>query len=123
MNTALSRFAAGTGLAACLATSIGCYPAYPPPNANGNAYSQDAKGYEVPYEQAPVPQEAPPARYGVDPGVVVAGAVAWIETVAEAPAASGPIGHRRPEPSTTHVVPGVVIFDSPAAGDSSRSAA
>ena len=45
MNTALSRFAAGTGLAACLATSIGCYPAYPPPNANGYAYSQDAKGY------------------------------------------------------------------------------
>ena len=56
---------------ACVAPSVGCYPAYPPQYAS--AYGQDAKGYSVPYGPAPV---QPQAHYGVDPGVVVAGAAA-----------------------------------------------
>jgi len=76
MKTPLPNLIARAGLAVLLALSIGCYPAYPPGSAYAPAYSQDAKGYEVPYgEPAPAPQ-APPVRYGVDPGVVIAGAAA-----------------------------------------------
>ena len=62
-------------LTACIATLVGCYPAYPPPQANySSAYNQDSKGYSVP--QQPVPQGQPPPRYVVDPGLVVAGVAA-----------------------------------------------
>jgi hypothetical protein len=74
MKVPLQKFVAGTALTGFLALSIGCYPAYPPDSAYAPAYSQDAKGYEVPYGE-PAPQ-APPVRYGVDPGVVIAGAAA-----------------------------------------------
>lgn len=74
MKAPLSRLAAGTGVAACLAASVGCYPAYPPGNPYASGYSQGAKGYEVPYGPAPAQQQ--PAHYGVDPGVVIAGAAA-----------------------------------------------
>ncbi len=58
--------------AACAASSVGCYPSYPPPD-HSSAYRQDSKGYAV--EQAPV---APPQpRYvGVDPGLAIAGVAA-----------------------------------------------
>ena len=61
--------------AACIALSVGCYPAYRPTNYTA-AYNQDSKGGYVP--QAPVPQgQPPPPRYaGVDPGLVVAGVAA-----------------------------------------------
>ena len=76
MKVPFQKLVAGTGLAAFLALSIGCYPAYPPGTAYAPGYSHDSKGYEVPYgEPAPVHQ-APPAHYGVDPGVVIAGAAA-----------------------------------------------
>jgi hypothetical protein len=75
MKVPLQKLVAGTGLASFLALSIGCYPAYPPGTAYAPAYSQDSKGYQVPYGE-PAPQQAPPARYGVDPGVVIAGAAA-----------------------------------------------
>ena len=77
MNAPLAKFVARAGLAVLIGLSIGCYSTYPPGSAYAPAYSQDAKGYEVPYgEHAPVPQEPAPARYGVDPGVVIAGAAA-----------------------------------------------
>ena len=56
-------------LAACIASSVGCYPAY----NYGSAYNQDAKGYSVPQE--PIPQQSP--RYvGVDPALAIAGVAA-----------------------------------------------
>ena len=58
--------------AACIASSVGCYPAYPPPN-NDSAYNQDSKDYIG--EPEPVAPQRPAYR-GVDPGLVVAGAVA-----------------------------------------------
>ena len=58
-------------LIGCIASSVGCYPVYPPPNGYG--YNQDSKGYSVPRE--PVPQ-GPPVRYGVDPGLAIAGVAA-----------------------------------------------
>ena len=70
MKSPLSRLAVAAIVAACVAPIVGCYPAYPPQYTS--AYGQDAKGYSVPYEPAP----AEPARYGVDPGVVIAGAAA-----------------------------------------------
>jgi hypothetical protein len=77
MKAPLRKLVAWVGLAGFIASSIGCYPAYPSGSAYAPGYSQDAKGYDVPYgEPAPVPQEAAPARYGVDPGVVIAGAAA-----------------------------------------------
>jgi hypothetical protein len=77
MKAPLQKLGAGAVLASLLALSIGCYPAYPSGSAYAPGYSQDAKGYDVPYgEPAPVPQEPAPARYGVDPGVVIAGAAA-----------------------------------------------
>ncbi len=70
MKSPLSRLAVAAIVTAGVAPIVGCYPAYPPPYTS--AYGQDAKGYSVPYEPAP-PQ---PERYGVDPGVVIAGAAA-----------------------------------------------
>lgn len=59
-------------LAACIGTSVGCYPAYPPPGPD-TVYQPDSKGYEIP--QDPVPQPGP--RYaGVDPGLAIAGVAA-----------------------------------------------
>jgi hypothetical protein len=77
MKAPLQKLVARVGLAGFIASSIGCYPAYPTGSAYAPGYSQDAKGYDVHYgEPAPVPQEPAPARYGVDPGVVIAGAAA-----------------------------------------------
>lgn len=77
MKAPLPKLGARAGLALGMALSIGCYPTYPPGTAYASAYSSDAKGYEVPYgEPAHVPQPVAPAHYGVDPGVVIAGAAA-----------------------------------------------
>jgi hypothetical protein len=78
MKAPLPKLGARAGLALGMALSIGCYPTYPPGTAAyAPGYSQGAKGYEVPYgEPAPVPQAPAPAHYGVDPGVVIAGAAA-----------------------------------------------
>jgi hypothetical protein len=58
-------------LAACVVSSVGCYPAYPPPNA----YSNSSKGgYAEPAEAGPPPQYPP--RYVVDPGLAIAGVAA-----------------------------------------------
>lgn len=70
------RLVAQASLAGFIALSIGCYPAYPPNSAYSSGYPQDAKGYDVPYESAPAPQQPAPPRYGVDPAVVIAGAAA-----------------------------------------------
>lgn len=58
-------------LAVCIASVVGCYPVYPPPNADF-ASSTDAKGYDIPPE--PMPQR--PRYVGVDPGLVIAGVAA-----------------------------------------------
>lgn len=76
MKAPLHRLAARASLAGFIALGIGCYPAYPPGSGYASGYSQDAKGYEVPYESAPAPQQPAPPRYGVNPGVVIAGAAA-----------------------------------------------
>ena len=85
MKAPLQRLGVRAVAAALIASGIGCYPAYPGGSAYGPGYGygsayaqgQDAKGYEVPYaESAPAPQAPPPPRYGVDPGVVIAGAAA-----------------------------------------------
>jgi hypothetical protein len=55
--------------AACIASSVGCYPAY----NYGAAYNQDSKGYAVPQE--PMPQRQP-GYVGVDPGLAIAGMAA-----------------------------------------------
>jgi|GEM_PF-1820796 len=72
MNAAFQRVASGGLLAALIAASVGCYPAYPP--RNQAAYS-DSKGGMMPqgpdYGGAP-----PPQRYGVDPALAVAGIAA-----------------------------------------------
>src|SRR6478736_728091 len=70
MKTRSSRWTAALLIAGGIASSIGCYPVYPPSGYNGN-YNQDSKGYSVPQEPAPQP-----VRYGVDPGLVVAGVAA-----------------------------------------------
>ena len=74
MKAPLRMFVARACLAGFIALGIGCYPAYPPGSAYASGYPQDAKGYEVPYDSGPPQQQ--PARYGVDPGVVIAGAAA-----------------------------------------------
>ena len=56
-------------MAASIVSIVSCYPVYPP--RGQSAYNTDAKGYDVAPE--PVPQ---PQRYGVDPGLVVAGVAA-----------------------------------------------
>ncbi len=73
MKTHFHRLTVATLLAACIASGVACYPAYPPSNYN-SAYQQDSKGgYDVPQEPGP----APAPRYaGVDPGLVVAGVAA-----------------------------------------------
>ncbi len=82
MKPYLSKLSAATLLAACAATSVGCYPAYPPPyqSAAPPEY-QEFTGGSDPIE--PLPQEPmgpPPAPYGanpgVNPGVAIAGAAA-----------------------------------------------
>jgi len=73
MKIHFPRLTAAT-LAACIASLVGCYPAYPPHAYYNSAYNQDSKGYSVP--QQPVPQGQPPPRYVVDPALVVAGVAA-----------------------------------------------
>jgi len=75
------RLIATTLLAACLVSSVGCYPYtsdyYGPGAPHGRvAYNQnqDAKGYNVAPEPAPPPQQ--PRYAGVDPALVVAGVAA-----------------------------------------------
>ena len=58
-------------LALGIASCVGCYPVYPPGGYN-SAYNQDSKD-SLPQEPA---QQGPPVRYGVDPGLVFAGAAA-----------------------------------------------
>jgi len=58
--------------AGCVASSVGCYPAYPPQN-NDSAYNPDSKGY-IGDPEPVAPQR--PAYRGVDPGLAVAGVVA-----------------------------------------------
>ena len=58
-------------IAASIASMISCYPVYSQRYAS--SYNGDAKGYAVEAEPAPAPQ---PQRYGVDPGLVVAGVAA-----------------------------------------------
>jgi hypothetical protein len=70
MKASFQGVAGGALLAALIASSVSCYPVYPPPNQG--AYS-DAKGYIGP--QGPDPAAAPP-RYAVDPAVAVAGVAA-----------------------------------------------
>ncbi|MES2658075.1 MAG: hypothetical protein V4689_05625 [Verrucomicrobiota bacterium] len=70
MKNHFPRLTAAALSAACIASSVGCYPAYPP-NYN-SAYNQDSKGYSVPQDSAP----RQPVRYGVDPALVVAGVAA-----------------------------------------------
>ncbi|MEO5712486.1 MAG: hypothetical protein ABIT37_03280 [Luteolibacter sp.] len=55
---------------------MGCYPVYPPGGYN-SAYNQDSKDSmaQEPTPQGPAPQ-GPPVRYGVDPGLVIAGVAA-----------------------------------------------
>ncbi len=72
MSSNLRRWIAATLSAAWIAAGVGCYPAYPPPN-NYSAYNPDSKGYID--EPAPVAPPRPAYR-GVDPALVVAGAVA-----------------------------------------------
>lgn len=72
MKTYFTRSTAVILLAACIASGVGCYPAYPP-GSGYSAYNQDSKGYTVPQVPAPPP---PPRYVGVDPGLVVAGAAA-----------------------------------------------
>jgi hypothetical protein len=57
-------------LAAGIAMSVGCYPAYPPA-AYMPPVNEDAKGDFVPPEPAPAPSYT-----GIDPALVVAGAAA-----------------------------------------------
>lgn len=69
MKAQLPQWIPATLAAACLASVVGCYPAYPAPNY---ASYQDSKGYQVPPESAPVQQP----RYVVDPAVAIAGVAA-----------------------------------------------
>lgn len=74
MTRGFSNVTAVTLLAACIATSVGCYPA----SYYGAAYNQDAVGYSAPQEtipEEPIPQQ-PPGYVGVNPGLVVAGVAA-----------------------------------------------
>jgi hypothetical protein len=64
------RLAVAALLAAGIASSVGCYPAYPPAGYE-STYNQDSKDFSVPQESAQGP------RYvGVDPALAVAGAAA-----------------------------------------------
>ena len=72
MKTHSPRLITAALLAACVASSVGCYP-YTSDYYGPAAYHQDAKGYSVPPEPAPPPQ---PHYVGVDPGLVVAGVAA-----------------------------------------------
>lgn len=74
MRIHYQKMTAGALLVACIASSVGCYPAAYPPANDSAAFDQDAKGYSVPPE--PVPQQQPPRYAGIDPGLVVAGVAA-----------------------------------------------
>ena len=69
MSSRSPKLTITTLLAACIATSVGCYPAC----NYQSAYNQDAKGYSVPQE--PIPQQSP-GYLGVDPGLANAGVAA-----------------------------------------------
>lgn len=80
MKTHSPRLITAALVAACLVSSVGCYPYtsdyYGPGAPHGAVASQqnqDAKGYSVAPEPAPPAQSRP---VGVDPGLVVAGVAA-----------------------------------------------
>ena len=70
------RLTVATLLAACIASSVGCYPAYNYSQAynSGPAYNEDSNGYDV--QEESMPQQSRPDYVGVDPGLVVAGVAA-----------------------------------------------
>lgn len=72
MKTYLPRLTVVTLLAACIGSSVGCYPAYQTANYS-SAYNQESKGYSVPQE--PVPQQYS-GYAGVDPSLVIAAVAA-----------------------------------------------
>ncbi len=76
MKTCLVRPFATVSLAACIASAIGCYPAYPgyPPQTRAGYYD-DAKSYDAGLDSPPPPRPEQP-RYVVDPAVAVAGVAA-----------------------------------------------
>ena len=60
--------------AVCIASSVGCYPVYPPSGYyNSGGYNQDSKGESVPQESRPQRQ---PVGYAVDPALAIAGVAA-----------------------------------------------
>ena len=74
MKSAFLRPLVGITLSAFLVSAIGCYPAYQNGQQDGQFGYQDAKGYDV--GTTPVPPAGQPPRYGVDPGLAIAGVAA-----------------------------------------------
>ncbi len=75
MKTRSKRWTVAGLAAACVVSSVGCYPVYPP-GSYQSAYQQDSKD-SLPQEQQPAPGPAgPPVRYGVDPALAIAGVAA-----------------------------------------------